>query len=105
MSESPRTCRGPITLFCESRQCRWAAILLTLPVLYAASFVPAVWVGSRFLPRNSRALSVYCPLVWALDQLPEEFKSAIIVRTVTPALDQTKRNLIFSSGRIVFVDD
>src|SRR5262245_647651 len=79
MSERKR--RGPITLFCESRRFRWAAIIVVLlPVLYVASYAPIMWWLLKNLGyptgMDTAAEYVYAPLWPMLNVTPQWARDA-----------------------------
>lgn len=71
---SERNWRGPITLICESRRSRWAALIGLAAFSYIASFGPACWISSR----SGRGLAavdfLYQPLmqIWWRGAIPHD---------------------------------
>jgi len=78
MSQPARKGRGPITLFLESRRCRWATlVLLAVLVVYPLSYGP-VFSAWWHLSRSGRLLRfmlcAYAPIDWVREHGPEWFR-------------------------------
>ena len=76
MSEPGRKRRGPITLLCESRRFRWAAVaaVVVVPILYVVGVGPACWIIERTGhegPVYEALAWFYGPLETAYDYAPE----------------------------------
>jgi hypothetical protein len=46
----------------------WATVVVTLVLLYVASFGPAIWLTARGYFRDSAVQSVYMPVLWSAAQ-------------------------------------
>lgn len=82
----------------------WGMLLMLLPILYIASFGPALWISACTSKDGEEVMYAYRPLAWLVGQSPESVRGFVAGKFIRPVLQLTDRNLIMSFDRFCFLD-